>query len=612
MQRIGAAVVICLALCAGQAIGAVKALTGIELARFSGRDVLVLRTTGDIAVPSGYQRDSGKSQVAFLLNGADSGGVEKAAAQLSSQLLRTVKLAPVAEGVQVTLTLASGELTDPAYFRFSSPSRHVIVFEVFPLKEQREDAAPLLDRDLDKWLRGAPAPAADPKPAAKAAPAKPVAGGKPAPPRPVADDGFAQQRGIPSLDLRQSDPQRVLGLAADSGLLNLRGNASVSTEGIGSIAVKPSGQSLSSWSGATPPGEIYLAGSPAQIAEFMQYADPRFVDAQPSLADEWAKARPQADNKPVLGGRSAATRMRLKDDPAGGLYYSDYMPGGVQLSDVLVTLDASGGLNLYDVLDYLSEISGISLLIDPYAFDDPTGSKRDPLPPGGESSDPRDPGFRPAGVFGGTGFRPGTVRGNFVNVPFDEFLQMILSTHELVFTVRGGGSTDSGYGDGSRGPGGGTTGGDPYQKPVVLVTSPERLNYELDGTNDIALTQFHYADPDQVAQLLQQFGVVPDINAGWFIYRGGGGGSGLGQGGNGGGGNGNLGGNRGGGSGGNGRGGLASAKPDVLVYRGSSRAPVEQAVDAALAAGQSVVRVTLAPERSGQLVTLFATSSRKR
>ena len=58
--------------------------------------------------------------------------------------------------------------------------------------------------------------------------------------------------------------------------------------------------------------------------------------------------------------------MRLKDDPADGLYYSDYMPGGVHLSDILVTLDASSGLNLYDVLNYLSDISGISLLIDPY------------------------------------------------------------------------------------------------------------------------------------------------------------------------------------------------------------------------------------------------------
>jgi hypothetical protein len=601
MQRFTAGLLIGLSLLTGHAMAANRGLTGIDLAQFQGRDVLVLRTTGDVAVPSGYQRDSGAARVSFLLSDADPGSVAAAAGKLSGPLVKSVTLAETPDGTLVTATLSRSELADPAYFRLSAPSRHIILFEVFPLKTDREQAAPLLD--VQQWEQPAAGNKVQP-----AKPAQPSA--KPAVSR---HDNYANEHGLTSLDLRQADPQRVLGLAADAGLLNLRGNATVSTEGLGSVAVKPSGQSLSSWSGATPPGELYLAGSPAQIAKFMQYADPKFVDAQPTLAQEWAKARPQAASKPVMGGRSAATRMRIKDDPVGGLYYSDYMPGGVHLSDVLVTLDASNGLNLYDVLDYLSEISGISLLIDPYAFDDPTGSKRTPLPPDQQNSDQQVAGFRPASAFGGNGFRPGTVRGNFVNVPFDQFLQMILSTHELAFSVQTGASSDSGYGDASRGPGQGTTGLDAYQKPVILVTSPERLNYELQGTNDIALTQFHYADPDQVAQIMQQFNLVPDLNAGWYIYRGGGGqGTGFGQGGNGG--SGGSGGSRGGNSGGGGtpgRGGgsTSSARPDVLVYRGCSRLPVVQAVDAALAAGRSVVHVTLAPEHGNNLVTLFANGS---
>jgi hypothetical protein len=610
MKRFGTVLTICLVLVAGQALAAVKTLTGVELAQFNGRDVLVLRTTGDIPAPSGYQRNAPDRQVSFLLNGAAVGSAGTAAAKLSGRLITAVKASETADGAVVTVTLASGDLADPACFRFSSPSSHLVLMEVFPRKDDLEQARPLTGDALDQWLSGVSVPhplqpAAQPPAGAPPAAGQPSAAPAPRPaPAKPADSGsaFAQQLGIPSLDLRHADPQRVLGLAADAGLLNLRGTASVSTEGWGSIAVKPGGQSLASWSPDTPPGEIYLAGTPEQIAKFMQYADPRFVGAQPTLVDEWAKARPQAASKPVLGGRSAATRMRLKDDPADGLYYSDYQPGGVHLSDIMVTLDASQGLNLYDVLNYLSQISGISLLIDPYAFDDPTGSKRQSLPPDAGKGQGSQPGFRQADRFNGGGMGSGTVRGNFVNVPFDQFLQMVLKTHDLAYTIRTGGSSDSGYGDTSRGPGQGT-GDDSYQKPVILVTSPERLNYELDGTNNIDLYQFNYADPQQVQQLVQQFGLMPDVNAGWYIYQGNGNGTGIGQGQGGGGNNG-----RSGGIGGNGGGRTASAKPDVLVYRGGSRQPVEQAVQNALAAGQSVVRVALSPEQGDQLVTLFASS----
>jgi hypothetical protein len=585
-----AAVVILLA---SVAMAAGKSVTGIELSQFDGHDVLVFRTSGGVGIPSTYSRDIKAGTISFTLPANPSAAKDDARA-VKGELVRAVELAVVKQGAKVKVAFTKPELADPAYFRFSAPSDHVIVLEVFPLKGQRQEA-PLFD--VEQWIAGATdgAPKSDSKQAQPARVAKP---------RQESGAAFAGNLGIPSLDLRAADANRVLGLAANAGLLKLRGRASVATEPLGSISVRPGGQSLMGWTEATPPGEVYLAGSPEQIAEFMQYADPRFIGGQPTLIEEWLKQRPQAADKPVLGGRSAATRSRIKDDPAGGLFYDDYNPGGVQLSDIRVTLNASNGLNLYDVLSYLSEVSGISLIIDPYAFDDPTGSKRAPLPPDGQSTED-EPGFRQGGIFQPQFMRTGSVRGNFVNVPFDQFLEMVLTSHDLVYAVQGApGNSDSGYGDSTRGPGGGTR--DSYDKPVILVTSPQRLNYELDGTNEINLQQFHYADPSQVAQILDQFGMMADVNTGWFIYQGGGNNNGSGQGGGGTGGNGGSGGGFGGGT----TSRQADSRPDILVFRGNSRGPVEQAVQKAHDAGQSVVHVRLASERNGQLVTLFANAGK--
>lgn len=43
----------------------------------------------------------------------------------------------------------------------------------------------------------------------------------------------------------------------------------------------------------------------------------------------------------------------------------------------------------------------------------------------------------------------------------------------------------------------------------------------------------------------------------------------------------------------------------ATVFRGSSRVPVEQLVAEAVGRGESVVRVVLKPEESGQFVTVF-------
>jgi hypothetical protein len=208
-----------------------------------------------------------------------------------------------------------------------------------------------------------------------------------------------------------------------------------------------------------------------------------------------------------------------------------------QLSDVRVSLNASTGFDVYAFLMYLSSISGISIIIDPYLRDDPTGALRQP----------KDPGFTPGGGDVGAGFRPGSifdpqlggsgfVIGQFNDIPFDQALDLVLETQNLRKVVY-------------RNP------NDPYAKPVILITSKERVEQELQGQNQIDLYQLHYANPNQIYQILYQLRLLPSVTVGWYVYSGGGsnsnGGGGTGGGNNSGGGNSGGGGNRGGGGGGN-------------------------------------------------------------
>jgi hypothetical protein len=296
----------------------------------------------------------------------------------------------------------------------------------------------------------------------------------------------------------------------------------------------------------------------------------------------------------------------MKDDPYGGMYYANFLPGGTILSDVRVTLPAMNGMNLYQVLDYLSTISGISLIIDPYAFDAPTGGARPPKVPEMPPAMDNQAGYRRGEVFDPQMPSGGTVIGNFVDVPFDAALRLILETQQLEFVVYDSGSGASNHRYGKKQVGSGD-GSDKYAKPVILVTSRERVEQELSGTNEIDLYQMHYADPGIMTNILANFNLLPGTDSGWYIYNGNGSGSGQGAGGQGGGSQNGGGGSRGGIGGsmagaGKPGGGLSS----ILVYRGQNRAPVEDAVAQAVADGLSVIHVLLRPEASGQLVTLFA------
>ncbi len=200
-----------------------------------------------------------------------------------------------------------------------------------------------------------------------------------------------------------------------------------------------------------------------------------------------------------------------------------------QLSDVLVTLDASGGVNFFDVLNLLSEISGISIIIDPYLSDEPTGLRRAPLPEttevgGGAGGEEPGGGFRQGGEFNpGIQLRPGSIRGNFKDVPFLQALDLIVRGAGYRYLI--------------------IPPADQFGKPIIYVTSKERMEQELDiphlpvvrgpggmvqiasdqpvsTANRISFAQIQYAQPVQIYLMLGNLGLLPSEVQGWFGYSG--------------------------------------------------------------------------------------------
>jgi len=245
-------------------------------------------------------------------------------------------------------------------------------------------------------------------------------------------------------------------------------------------------------------------------------------------------------------------RMPVGGVPEGEYELPEFPGAGERLSDVLVNLPAPTGLSVYQVLNLMSQLAGISIILDPYITDPPIGgvaNRRvlEPLQFGGAGS---PIGFREAAQFNALITEPGTVIGNFENVPWDTALDIILETHQFKKVI---------YRDPS----------DPYAKPVILVTSRERKEQEIKGANVIDFYQLNYADPTEVYGILYNLDLLPSIQVGWYVYRGYGGGYGGGGGGYGGGG----GGAGGGGYGGGGRGGRGySAQAPDGTYLDASTA----------------------------------------
>jgi hypothetical protein len=144
------------------------------------------------------------------------------------------------------------------------------------------------------------------------------------------------------------------------------------------------------------------------------------------IFDSDTEAAPKG--RSVLGARTAGS-AGLSTQP--GTYELPQLPPA-HYSDALVTLKVQNA-EFTDVLFLLSQIGNVSIVLDPYYNDEPTGSQRGGLggdgAGGGGDSAPVSPGQPPA-IFPREG--TGTVTLNFKDVPFDRALDMLLMTSGLV------------------------------------------------------------------------------------------------------------------------------------------------------------------------------------
>ncbi|MCC7479427.1 hypothetical protein IT575_13365 [bacterium] len=155
---------------------------------------------------------------------------------------------------------------------------------------------------------------------------------------------------------------------------------------------------------------------------------------------------PQAgDDKlgPNYSGAPPAGSLGRRDDP-GSYELPKFAP--YKYSDALVTLRANN-VDFREVLWLLSRIGDVDIMLDPYWQQEPTGTRR---PPGGGVQAGGDgngggSGFRSGGDFGPVGLTEGAgdLSFNFVDVPFDTALDLVIKSVGLVYVDINPGSLDS-------------------------------------------------------------------------------------------------------------------------------------------------------------------------
>jgi hypothetical protein len=128
------------------------------------------------------------------------------------------------------------------------------------------------------------------------------------------------------------------------------------------------------------------------------------------------------------GGLGAGTGSHREQSEAGDYELPEMRD--YKYSDVLVSLNVRN-VDFREVLWLLSDIGGVSIMLDPYWADEPTGSRR----PVGGGADPGSggggeggPGFRSGVEFNPLTPREGTgdLTLNFESVPFDLALELVV------------------------------------------------------------------------------------------------------------------------------------------------------------------------------------------
>lgn len=491
-----------LLLSATVAAAAPARITGIEAGVFSDRELVVVRHEGGVSLSPRYTWRKDACTLTIVLRNATASKVT--CLKPAQPIIRMVELSPVPGKNQAVLklTLVNGEIIERQNWRFGNYSRQIVLVELFPLKTKRNEAPKI--RNLERfWQRGLR------REAARA---------------PLPEEQV----------LHLSIPAHRLDAALRShNLYSPDIPFTVISEGAGTIST-PHGQfGLDELLAEDAVDELLLVGPPDAITS----ARKAIGSADASLEE----SQPDSRDREPAGSDSAAANGSMDTDypplPPGGHHGpATYQELKQRLSDILVNLNATQGLNLWSTIMLLSRMSGVSIIIDPYAVEAPTGSRRKDLveAPGSEGGGPST-GFREAREFQPESLQgpTNTVIGNFAQVPFDLALEIVLNTHNLSYLVFSTPDSD-------------------FTKPVILITSKERMEQEIAGANRIDLYQEHYADPMELYSVLDNMDLLPSRERGWYVYQGGYGGYGrAGRGGAGGrgGGGGGAGGGRGGGGG---------------------------------------------------------------
>lgn len=139
---------------------------------------------------------------------------------------------------------------------------------------------------------------------------------------------------------------------------------------------------------------------------------------------------------PDRGGQRETAAAAAGRRTADGDYDLPKFPP-YKYSDALVTLRANN-VDFREVLWLFSRIGNVSIMLDPYWGDEPTGTRR---PPGGGvqygagGGPGSGAGFRGAGDFGPIGLTEGAgkLSFNFVDVPFDTALDLVIKSVGLVY-----------------------------------------------------------------------------------------------------------------------------------------------------------------------------------
>jgi len=512
-------------------------VTAVETAVFADREVVVLRHIGGVSVSPRCFIDGDGACLTISIGNVSLSEPKYIVA--SQPLLSSVELTPM-EGrnrVLLRLKLANPDVLNLRSFRFGSYSSHVTLVELFSPGVRQEERPEV--NDLEGLLAGGT------EEPAKSAPEK--------------QQGLKPEQSVTV----KADAERALTQMQGKDILSLDTPLTIIAEEAGTISSDQGAYGLRSALQEGAIGEVVFIGQPGDIETARSFLrTTRFRSTARTLSVETERTR-----RPEALGRDSdadSEYPRLDvDSPRNPFGYQHLKD---QLSDVLVNLPAASGYNFYKTLMLLSQMAGVSIIIDPYLVDEPTGSLRSNKlePPGGGEGEDDGGGFREAGQFDAMDLHgaTNTVIGNFENVPFDLALKIILEAHNLDYLVFSTPETA-------------------YTKPVILVSSRERIEQEIAGANEIDLYQLHYGDPAEIYNILDNMDLLPSRERGWWVYQnrntGGGYGGGGGRGGQGGGGGrGGDGGGSGGGSGGGGGDGVGPGAPGGMSVMGYDVSPCEE------------------------------------